>query len=158
MTSSPPIVTTKNIVTMIRSLKVETSITTIRIQKFHHQILLMHVFKLTSPFNDGWTQEFYREQISRNDPDRIDYKEPWVYESPDGGETITKRKPGSLEKYPVTRDEINEHYKNLGNATNASTSVNESLTDAEQSLRNALAFAARGERPFGLHHNRRHDF
>ena len=28
-----------------------------------------------------------------------------------------------------------------------STSVNESLTDAEQSLRNALAFAARGERP-----------
>jgi len=28
-----------------------------------------------------------------------------------------------------------------------STSVNESLTNAEQSLRNALAFAARGERP-----------
>ena len=70
----------------------------------------------TSPFNDGWTQEFYREQISRNDPNRIDYKDPWVYESPDGGKTITKRKPGSLEKYPITRDEINEHYKNLGNA------------------------------------------
>lgn len=28
-----------------------------------------------------------------------------------------------------------------------STSVTESLTDAEQSLRNALAFSARGERP-----------
>lgn len=28
-----------------------------------------------------------------------------------------------------------------------STSVNESLTEAEQSLRNALSFAARGERP-----------
>lgn len=69
----------------------------------------------TSPYNDGWTQEFYREQISRNDPDRIDYKEPWVYESPDGGETITKRKPGSMQKYPITRDEINEHYKNIGN-------------------------------------------
>lgn len=74
----------------------------------------------SSPFNDGYTQEFYveqlREQISRNDPERIDYKEPWIYESPDGGKTITKRKPGSLEKYPITRDEINEHYKNLGNA------------------------------------------
>ena len=33
----PLIVTIKNIVTMIRSLKVETSIATIRIQKFHHR-------------------------------------------------------------------------------------------------------------------------
>ena len=40
-------------------------------------------------------------QISRNDPDRISFQNGWVYESPDGGKTVTKRRPGSTEKYPV---------------------------------------------------------
>ena len=75
-----------------------------------------------SPYNDGWTQDFYKEQLehsdayydyTRNDPDRknpftdpkdrerafkVTGEEPYIYESPDGGETVTRRRAGSLEK------------------------------------------------------------
>ena len=55
----------------------------------------------------------YYYDYNRNDPDRenpfteaFDYlmgesvtgKTPWIYESPDGGKTVTRRKPHSLEK------------------------------------------------------------
>ena len=40
-------------------------------------------------------------QVSRNDPDRITFENGWVYESPDGGKTVTKRRPGDTKKYPV---------------------------------------------------------
>jgi len=72
-----------------------------------------------SPYNDGWTQQHYQKiadeikaaggyewtpdpVVSRNDPTRIKYEDGWIYESPDGGKTVTKRKPGSTEKLPVT--------------------------------------------------------
>ena len=44
--------------------------------------------------------------VSRNDPDRIKYDGVWIYESPDKGKTITKRKPGSTEKFPVKDDKV----------------------------------------------------
>jgi hypothetical protein len=44
--------------------------------------------------------------VSRNDPDRIKYDGVWIYESPDKGKTITKRKPGSTEKFPVKEDKV----------------------------------------------------
>ena len=61
-----------------------------------------------SPYNDGWTREHYKaivEEFSRNDPTRLKYEEGWVYESPDGGKTVTKRKPGSTEKIVIQKEE-----------------------------------------------------
>ena len=48
-----------------------------------------------------WTPD---PQVSRNDPTRLKYEKGWVYESPDGGKTVTKRRPGSLEKEIVKAD------------------------------------------------------
>ena len=62
----------------------------------------------SSPYNDGWTKQHYEaivEEFSRNDPTRLKYEEGWVYESPDGGKTVTKRKPGSTEKIVVQKEE-----------------------------------------------------
>ena len=36
---------------------------------------------------------------------------PWVYESPDGGKTVTRRKQGSLEKEVIEKPEPNLEYK-----------------------------------------------
>lgn len=49
-----------------------------------------------------------KEQISRNDPDRIDYKDGLIYESPDGGKTVYSRKPGEIERTLVKQEEINK--------------------------------------------------
>ena len=48
-----------------------------------------------------WTPD---PEVSRNDETRLKYEEGWVYESPDGGKTVTKRKVGSLEKTIVKAD------------------------------------------------------
>ena len=80
-----------------------------------------------SPYNDGWTQDFYKEQLehsdayynyNRNDPDRknpftdpkdrerafkVTGEEPYIYESPDGGETVTRRRSGALEKEVIQK-------------------------------------------------------
>ena len=42
-----------------------------------------------------------KDQVSRNDSTRLKYEEGWVYESPDGGKTVTKRRPGTMEKILV---------------------------------------------------------
>ena len=62
---------------------------------------------------DDYQHSKYYYDYNRNDPDRenpfteaFDYlmgesvtgKSPWIYESPDGGKTVTRRKPHSLEK------------------------------------------------------------
>jgi hypothetical protein len=44
--------------------------------------------------------------ISRNDSIRINYEDGWIYESPDGGKTVTKRKVGSMEKIVVKEDKV----------------------------------------------------
>ena len=44
--------------------------------------------------------------VSRNDSNRITFEDGWVYESPDGGKTITKRRPGCSEKVLVTEDKV----------------------------------------------------
>jgi len=43
-------------------------------------------------------------EVSRNDPTRLKYENGWVYESPDGGKTVTKRRVGSLQKEIVKAD------------------------------------------------------
>ena len=88
---------------------------------------LMFKVQAESPYNDGWTQDFYKEQLehsdayynyNRNDPDRknpftdpkdrerafkVTGEEPYIYESPDGGETVTRRRAGSLEKEVIQK-------------------------------------------------------
>jgi len=44
------------------------------------------------------------QEVSRNDPTRLKYEKGWVYESPDGGKTVTKRRVGSLQKEIVKVD------------------------------------------------------
>jgi len=43
-------------------------------------------------------------EVSRNDPTRLKYENGWIYESPDGGKTVTKRRVGSLQKEIVKVD------------------------------------------------------
>ena len=57
-----------------------------------------------SSWTSFWEENYYpeeynysmnlNEEISRNDPNRLEYKEGYVYESPDNGKTIYKRKIG----------------------------------------------------------------
>jgi hypothetical protein len=62
---------------------------------------------------DDYQHSDYYYDYNRNDPDRknpfteafdhmmgeaVTGKTPWIYESPDGGKTVTRRKPHSLEK------------------------------------------------------------
>lgn len=49
-----------------------------------------------------------KEQISRNDPNRIDYKDGLIYESPDGGKTVYSRKPGETERTLVKEEKKNK--------------------------------------------------
>jgi hypothetical protein len=46
-----------------------------------------------------------KDQVSRNDSTRLKYEDGWVYESPDGGKTVTKRRPGTTEKIVVQKEE-----------------------------------------------------
>jgi len=49
-----------------------------------------------------WTPPKSKDEfIDRNDSTRLAYEEGWVYESPDGGKTVTKRRVGETQKYPV---------------------------------------------------------
>ena len=84
-----------------------------------------------SPYNDGWTQDFYKEQLehsdayydyNRNDPDRKNpFTDPkdrerafkvtgnweentkWIYESPDSGKTVYRYVSG---RDPSTREQV----------------------------------------------------
>lgn len=49
-----------------------------------------------------------KEEISRNDSSRLDYKEELIYESPDGGKTVYSRKPGQTERTLVKEENANK--------------------------------------------------
>ena len=60
-----------------------------------------------------WEENYYPEEhnqhyfeYDRNDPTRLNCEEGWIYESPDRGKTVTKRKPGSTEKTVVKEDKV----------------------------------------------------
>ena len=67
---------------------------------------------------DDYQHSDYYYDYTRNDPDRenpfteafdhlmaesVTEKTPWIYESPDGGKTVTRRKPHSLEKEVIQK-------------------------------------------------------
>ena len=58
-------------------------------------------------WNSFWEDSYHQDSmISRNDPTRLKYESGWIYESPNGGKTITKRKVGSTEKITVKEDKV----------------------------------------------------
>lgn len=69
--------------------------------------------KDTRKFNLLENRYMNSDEVSRNDPTRLGYdSDGWIYESPDKGNTVTKRRPGSPDKYPMIRDEINKTLSN----------------------------------------------
>ena len=63
-----------------------------------------------SPYNDGWTRQYYEDKLAE---DIVDDKEKrYVYESPDGGKTIFKRKSGETEREEVTEEQWKEYNRN----------------------------------------------
>ena len=72
----------------------------------------------------------YYYDYNRNDPDRenpfteafdhmmgeaVTGKTPWIYESPDGGKTVTRRKPHSLEKEVIQQpNDTLKYQENIG--------------------------------------------
>ncbi len=42
-----------------------------------------------SPHNDGWTRQYYKDKLAEEIVDEQEGK--WIYESPDGGETVFRR-------------------------------------------------------------------
>ncbi len=60
-----------------------------------------------SQFNEMFpSPEKFKDELSRNDSTRLKYDEGWIYESPDGGKTVTKRKVGSTEKITVKEEKV----------------------------------------------------
>ncbi len=52
--------------------------------------LTMTKIQSKSPYNDGWARQYYKDQLSE---ELVDNKEEkYIYESPDRGKTIYKRK------------------------------------------------------------------
>lgn len=52
-------------------------------------------WEVSQPLSIGLkkTYNWIKSQVDKDETET-----PWIYESPDGGKTVTKRKPGSLEK------------------------------------------------------------
>jgi hypothetical protein len=60
-----------------------------------------------SKFNEMFpNREKFKNEISRNDPNRLDYKDGYIYESPDGGKTVYARKPGDTQKTLIKEKKV----------------------------------------------------
>jgi len=75
--------------------------------KQHRRGVDMNYIQANSPYNDGWTREFY-ENVEKGIGKQLElfpdlYPPKHIYESPDGGETIYKKKINSDERELVTQ-------------------------------------------------------
>ena len=55
-------------------------------------------WEVSQPLSDGLKKTY---QWIKSQLDQIEVETPWIYESPDGGKTVTKRAPNSTEKKSV---------------------------------------------------------
>ena len=60
----------------------------------------------SSDFSDGWTKQYYKDKLAEEILDNKDNN--YLFESPDGGKTVYKRKFGSKERILV-KDINDEH-------------------------------------------------
>ena len=77
---------------------------------------MVNAWSLAYDVLNGTMDEVYPvmtdNRITPQESDEYDVPESsWVYESPDGGKTVTRRKQGSLEKEVVEKPEPNLEYK-----------------------------------------------
>jgi len=60
-----------------------------------------------SKFNEMFpNKDKFKNEISRNDPNRLDYKDGYIYESPDEGKTVYARKPGDTQKTLIKEEKV----------------------------------------------------
>jgi len=75
--------------------------------KQHRRGVDMNYIQANSPYNDGWTREFYANEINGVGkqlelfPDL--YPPTYIFESPDHGETVYKRELNSDERWLVSQ-------------------------------------------------------
>jgi len=62
-----------------------------------------------SPHNDGWTRKHYADKLSEEiTSNSLGY----IFESPDGGETVFKRKFGERERELITKEDWKQYNRN----------------------------------------------
>ena len=71
---------------------------------------LKYKIESESDYNDGWTKQYYKDKLSEA---KVDNKEErYIFESPDGGKTVYKRKFGD-DKRELVEKEVWKKKKNL---------------------------------------------
>ena len=71
---------------------------------------LKYKIESESDYNDGWTKQYYKDKLSEAIVDNKE--ERYIFESPDGGKTVYKRKFGD-DKRELVDEEVWKKKKNL---------------------------------------------
>ena len=71
---------------------------------------LKYKIESESDYNDGWTKQYYKDKLSEAIVDNKE--ERYIFESPDGGKTVYKRKFGD-DKRELVEKEVWKKKKNL---------------------------------------------
>tara|TARA_Y100000748_G_C15423104_1_gene460178 strand:- start:557 stop:949 length:393 start_codon:yes stop_codon:yes gene_type:complete len=71
---------------------------------------LKYKIESESDHNDGWTKQYYKDKLSEAIVDNKE--ERYIFESPDGGKTVYKRKFGD-DKRELVDEEVWKKKKNL---------------------------------------------
>ena len=74
-----------------------------------HENNLSDKINANSPYNDGWAREHYKDKLSE---EIVSNSSGYIFESPDGGETIFKRKVGESERELVTKKDWQQYNRN----------------------------------------------
>jgi len=76
-----------------------------------HNNQYMDKVQAQSPYNDGWTREYYQDKLSEQ---IVDENKSWgyIFESPDGGKTVYKRKVGESKRELVSKKFWDEYTRN----------------------------------------------
>jgi len=69
---------------------------------------MVNAWSLAYDVLNGTMNEEYPVKLSDTVKDLTNTDTPWVYESPDGGKTVTRRKSGSLEKEVIQKPSIED--------------------------------------------------
>ena len=72
---------------------------------------MVNAWSLAYDVLNGTMNEEHPVKLSDTVKDLTNTDAPWVYESPDGGKTVTRRKSGSLEKEVIQKPEPNFDYE-----------------------------------------------
>jgi len=74
-----------------------------------HKNDLSDKINANSPYNDGWAREHYKNKLSE---EIVGNSLGYIFESPDGGETVFRRKVGETERELVTKKDWQQYNRN----------------------------------------------